>query len=221
VGGLIYRSDHVQLDRLEDLRGKTVITSPSSTYTDSLKNLLSSTGIDESDIDWQFVDHPSGKVALFRGNPEAIAIGGLDRELVEYQDAFGDTVLGASFEDFGYEMYGQTIIVQASYFREAPEEVCGFVRATLRGLQDTIDDPQAALDALAEAQPDLVDRLKEPAALKALNNKLALVGDTQALRLGLFDDESMENIVAYLSEVDGFEPLPLTDYYSNDCVESK
>jgi NitT/TauT family transport system substrate-binding protein len=219
VGGLLYRSDHIQIDSLDDLVGKTVITSPASSYTDSLLNLLKSSGIDQKDIKWQYVDHVSGKISLFRSNPEAVAVGGLDSELVEYQKVFGDKLIGASFKEFGFTMYGQTIITQASYFREKPEEVCRFVRATLKGLSETIADPQPALDALTGAEPDLAARLKEPGAKEGLVTKLALSGDTDALPIGKFEDQAMESIVTYLAKVDDFDALPTSDYYTNDCID--
>ena len=48
--------------------------------------------------------------------------------------------------DWGLDLYGNAVIVNPAFAAENPEAVAGFIRATIRGLKDTIADPAAAVE---------------------------------------------------------------------------
>ena len=48
--------------------------------------------------------------------------------------------------DHGLELYGNAVIVNPDFAEENPEAVEGFIRATIRGLEETIADPAAAVE---------------------------------------------------------------------------
>jgi NitT/TauT family transport system substrate-binding protein len=50
--------------------------------------------------------------------------------------------------EHGLELYGNVIMVSEKFLAEKPEAVRGFLRALVRGLRDTIDDPPAAVDTV-------------------------------------------------------------------------
>jgi len=50
--------------------------------------------------------------------------------------------------DYGVDLYGNAIMVNPDFMKNNPEAVKGFVRATIKGIQDTIKDPEAAIDHL-------------------------------------------------------------------------
>lgn len=50
--------------------------------------------------------------------------------------------------DYGVDLYGNAILVSPDFMKEHPEAVKGFVRATIKGIQDTIKDPGSAIDSL-------------------------------------------------------------------------
>ena len=50
--------------------------------------------------------------------------------------------------DFGVDLYGNVILVNPDFAKANPKAVAGFVRATLRGIQDTIKSPETAIDSL-------------------------------------------------------------------------
>jgi NitT/TauT family transport system substrate-binding protein len=50
--------------------------------------------------------------------------------------------------DYGLTLYGNAVIVNPDFAKANPKAVAGFVRATIRGVQDTVKDPGAALTAL-------------------------------------------------------------------------
>ena len=50
--------------------------------------------------------------------------------------------------DFGIVMYGNAIMVNADYAAKNPKVVAGFVKATIKGMQDTVKDPAAAVKSV-------------------------------------------------------------------------
>jgi len=50
--------------------------------------------------------------------------------------------------DYGVDLYGNAIMVNPDFMKNNPEAVKGFVRATIKGIQDTIKDPDSAIDHL-------------------------------------------------------------------------
>ena len=55
--------------------------------------------------------------------------------------------------DFGVDLYGNVIIVNPDFAKANPKAVAGFVRATIRGVQDTIKSPDTAIDSLMSRNP--------------------------------------------------------------------
>jgi NitT/TauT family transport system substrate-binding protein len=50
--------------------------------------------------------------------------------------------------DYGLELYGGAVLVNAKFASENPEAVRGFLRAFLKGLKDTVKNPAAAVDSV-------------------------------------------------------------------------
>ena len=71
--------------------------------------------------------------------------------------------------DYGLDLYGNTIIVNPEFAAENPAAVAGFVRAIIRGWQDTVADPAAAVQYVLER--NLVAR--EPIELERLEMSIA------------------------------------------------
>src|SRR5687768_674810 len=50
--------------------------------------------------------------------------------------------------DYGVDLYGNVIVANPDFMRFSPKAVAGFVKATIRGIQDTIKNPESAIDSL-------------------------------------------------------------------------
>ena len=50
--------------------------------------------------------------------------------------------------DYGLVLYGNAIMVNPDYAKAHPKVVAGFVRATIRGVLDTVKDPEAAIKSV-------------------------------------------------------------------------
>jgi NitT/TauT family transport system substrate-binding protein len=59
-----------------------------------------------------------------------------------------DDIVVMHMREHGLELYGNVIMVSEKFLAKKPEAVRGFLRALVRGLRDTIDDPAAAVDTV-------------------------------------------------------------------------
>jgi NitT/TauT family transport system substrate-binding protein len=60
------------------------------------------------------------------------------------------------YSDYGMDFYGNAVIASPKMVREHPEQVRAFVRATFRGLKETIRNPDAGIKATMKTDP-LID----------------------------------------------------------------
>ena len=65
----------------------------------------------------------------------------------------GDDIVVLMMRDFGVDLYGNAIIVNPDFAAKNPKAVAGFVRATIKGIQDTIKSPETAIDSLMKRSP--------------------------------------------------------------------
>ena len=65
----------------------------------------------------------------------------------------GEDIAVMMMRDFGVDLYGNAIIVNPDFAKSNPKAVAGFVRATMKGIQDTIKNPETAIDSLMKRNP--------------------------------------------------------------------
>lgn len=71
-----------------------------------------------------------------------------------------------NFSDYGMDLYSNCLITSRRMIEEQPDAVRGIVAAINQGLKDTLDDPEAAIAAVAQREP-LIDPEVELARLMA------------------------------------------------------
>ena len=71
-----------------------------------------------------------------------------------------------NYADYGMDLYSNCLIASRRMVDEQPEALRGIVAAINQGLKDTLDDPEAAIEAVARREP-LIDREVELARLMA------------------------------------------------------
>ncbi len=76
-----------------------------------------------------------------------------------------DDIVVLLMSDYGVDLYGNVILASPKFAAEKPEAVKGFLRALMKGVQDTIKDPASAVDSVIKrndvAKKDVeLERLK-------------------------------------------------------------
>ncbi|HLS59470.1 MAG TPA: ABC transporter substrate-binding protein [Paracoccaceae bacterium] len=108
--------------------------------------------------------------------------------------------------DHGLDLYGNAIIANTDFARENPEKVTGFLRAIARGLQDTINDPEAGVAAMVSRNP-------------AMDQALELRRLELALRDNIVTDWVRENGLGGIDEArfaSSLEQLAMTYEFRNE-----
>jgi NitT/TauT family transport system substrate-binding protein len=96
--------------------------------------------------------------------------------------------------DYGVDLYGNVIIANPDFMRFSPKAVAGFVKATIRGIQDTIKSPEQAIDSLMKRNP-IAKREVELERLKLSLAKNFVTPDVQKNGLGAVDMKRLERSI--------------------------
>jgi NitT/TauT family transport system substrate-binding protein len=169
--------------------------------------LLSANGIDPANVDAEEINFTQVE-SLVTDRVEAV-VGYANNEPVQLA-ALGEDVNVMYVADY-IDMVANGIITNEETAVNNPELVQGFVRATLRGLADTLADPDAAYDISKKFVDGLDDSRKG-----VLQASLQM---WEADTLGLSDAQSWQNTQDVLLEMGFLEtPLDLTAVFTNEFV---
>ncbi len=88
--------------------------------------------------------------------------------------------------NYGLELYGNAIIVNPKFAAENPKAVAGFVRATLKGLADTIANPREAVKSVIKRN-QIADEAVEFERLKMAIEQNFITPEVRSNGLGAVD----------------------------------
>ena len=117
----------------------------------------------------------------------------------------GDQIVVLHMRDWGLDLYGNGIIVNPDFMRFSPKAVAGFVKGTIRGIQETLRDPDAAVDAVIKRNP-IAKRDVELERLKLSLERNFVSPDVKKNGLGAVDMKRLERSI---------EQIGLTFPYTN------
>jgi NitT/TauT family transport system substrate-binding protein len=117
----------------------------------------------------------------------------------------GDDIVVLLMKDHGVDLYGNVIVANPDMMRSSPKAIAGFVRATIRGIQETIRSPDTAIDSLMSRNP-IAKRDVELERLKLSLAKNFVTPDVQKNGLGAVDMKRLERSI---------DQIGLTFQYTN------
>ncbi len=115
-----------------------------------------------------------------------------------------DDIVVLHMRDHGVDLYGNVIIANPDFMRFSPKAVAGFVKATIKGIQETIRSPETAIDSLMKRNP-IAKRDVELERLKLAISKNFVTPDVQKNGLGAVDAKRLEK---------SFDQIGLTFQYT-------
>ena len=116
-----------------------------------------------------------------------------------------DDIVVLHMRDHGVDLYGNVILANPDFMRFSPKAVAGFVKATIRGIQDTVKDPDKAIDSMMKRNP-IAKRDVELERLKLSLQKNFVTPDVQKNGLGAVDMKRLERSI---------DQIGLTFQYTN------
>lgn len=149
------------VDDPQDLLGDVTLGSKTGSATyQGLIAFLAANDIRQEDINLAEIGF--GVQPLLVGQVDAM-MGFTMNEPIEAEDT-GMPIHEILIADYGVDAYGLTISASSSFAEEQGDVLEAFLRATRRGMQDAAAEPQAAVDAVANA----VDEINTERELKVL-----------------------------------------------------
>ena len=124
------------------------------------------TGIDASKVNIKFIDPKLRETLLVKHEVDAI-IGQIFNTVLELKakGVSPDQVGSFLYRDYGLDLYGNGVAASPAFLKDHPEAVKAFMRATIKGVQDMVKDPDMAVQMTLKYEPLLNadierDRLK-------------------------------------------------------------
>ncbi|TFL14088.1 ABC transporter substrate-binding protein [Pusillimonas caeni] len=190
----------------KDLEGKVLgAPAPDGAYA-QWPIFVDANGIDASKVRIENIGFPVREPMLAQGRVDAItgfwfsSFMNLKANGVKDED-----IVVLLLRDYGVDLYGNAILANPEFMQNHPEAVKGFVRATIKGIQDTIKDPESAIDSLMKRNA-IANRDVELQRLKMSLERNFVTDDVKKNGLGDVDMQRLEKSI---------EQIGLTFDYTN------
>jgi len=190
----------------KDLEGKVLgAPAPDGAYA-QWPIFVDANGIDASKVRIENIGFPVREPMLAQGRVDAItgfwfsSFMNLKANGVKDED-----IVVLLLRDYGVDLYGNAILANPEFMKNHPEAVKGFVRATIKGIQDTIKDPESAIDSLMKRNA-IANRDVELQRLKMSLERNFVTDDVKNNGLGDVDMQRLEKSI---------EQIGLTFDYTN------
>jgi NitT/TauT family transport system substrate-binding protein len=142
------------ISKPKDLEGKILgAPAPDGAYA-QWPIFVDANKIDASKVKIENVGFPVREPMLAQGKVDAITGFWFSSYMnLKANGIKGEDIVVLMMRDHGVDLYGNVVIVNPEFAKTNPKAVAGFVRATIKGIQDTIKNPEAAIDSLMKRSP--------------------------------------------------------------------
>ena len=165
-------------------------------------------GIDAAKVRIENIGFPVREPMLAQGKVDAITGFWFSSFMnLRANNVPADQIVVLHMRDHGVDLYGNVIIANPDFMRFSPRAVSGFVRATIRGIQDTIRSPEAAIDSLMKRNP-IARRDVELERLKLSLQKNFVTPDVLKNGLGAADMKRLERSIDQIALTFSFTAKP-------------
>jgi NitT/TauT family transport system substrate-binding protein len=189
------------LNRLEDLKGKTILISPAGqqTYWPWLRDKY---GLDDGQVrPYTFNIQP------FVADRNLVQQGYLSSEPQEIETQAGFRPAVFLLADHGWPPYSTTIVCMEKTIRQRPRAVAAFVKASMQGWRDYLrGDPRAANALIRKDNPNMSEA-RIAVGIRLMNESgMVLGGDAARLGVGAMTDERMKLIYDMMVQLKQLDP---------------
>jgi NitT/TauT family transport system substrate-binding protein len=183
------------INKPKDLEGKVLgAPAPDGAYA-QWPIFVQANKIDASKVKIENIGFPVREPMLAQGKVDAITGFWFSSYMnLKANGVKDDDIVVLHMRDHGVDLYGNVIIANPDFMRFNAKAVSGFVRATIRGIQDTIKNPESAIDSLMKRNP-IAKRDVELERLKLSLHKNFVTPDVQKNGLGAVDMKRLERSI--------------------------
>jgi NitT/TauT family transport system substrate-binding protein len=194
------------ISKPKDLEGKVLgAPAPDGAYA-QWPIFVRANGIDASKVKIENIGFPVREPMLAQGRVDAITGFWFSSFMnLRANNVPAEEIVVLHMRDYGVDLYGNVLIANPDFMRFSPRAVSGFVRATIRGIQETLRDPDSAIDSLMKRNP-IAKRDVELERLRLSLQKNFVTPDVRRNGLGAVDMKRLERSI---------DQIGLTFKYSN------
>jgi len=138
--------------KAEDLKGKTVATTPGDSMSQIWPLFLRKAGLRESDMTILSGDATTKLNAVINGQADVL-LGYVMDQSMKIKDATGKDVYPIKFADYGINLVSSGIIAHKDLLKDNPDLVKRFMAASTKAIEAAVNDPKGAAQAILDANP--------------------------------------------------------------------
>ena len=192
----------------KDLEGKILGAPAADGAFAQWKAFVQANGIDAAKVKIENVGFPVREPMLAKGDVDAITGFSFSSFFNLVQNGIAETDIKVMLmSDYGLTLYGNAVMVNPEFAKANPKVVAGFIKATIKGMQDSIKDPESAIKSVMKRN-DTGNEKVELARLKmALKDNIATPW-TKANGLGGIDAARMTKSIDQVGVTYDFKKKP-------------
>ncbi len=204
----------------KDLEGKTLgAPAPDGAFA-QWKAFVKENGVDDAKVKIENVGFPVREPMLADGKVDAIT----GFSFSSYFNLLTKGIPEGNIKvmlmsDHGIVLYGNAIMVNPDFAKANPKVVAGFVRATIKGIIDTIKDPEAAIKSVMKRNETAEEKI-ELARLKMSLNDNFVTPWVKANGVGGIDEQRMAKAIEQIAvtyEFKNAKPKP-ADIFTSEYL---
>jgi len=183
------------ISKPKDLEGKVLgAPAPDGAYA-QWPIFVHANKIDASKVKIENIGFPVREPMLAQGKVDAITGFWFSSYMnLKANGVKDEDIVVLHMRDYGVDLYGNVILANPDFMRFSPKALAGFVKATIRGIQDTVKDPERAIDSMMKRNP-IAKRDVELERLKLSLQKNFVTPDVQKNGLGAVDMKRLERSI--------------------------
>ena len=140
------------IKKAEDIKGKTVATTPGDSMSQIWPLFLKKTGLKETDFKTVSGDATTKLNAVINGQADLL-LGYVMDQSMKIKDATGKDVTPIKFADYGVNLVSSGVVVNKDWLNENKDLVKRFMAAATKSLEEASKHPKDAAQAILNANP--------------------------------------------------------------------
>ena len=207
------------IKKAEDIKGKTVATTPGDSMSQIWPLFLKKTGLKETDFKTVSGDAVTKLNAVINGQADLL-LGYVMDQSMKIKDATGKDVYPIKFSDYGINLISSGVITNTEYLKANEDLVRRFMAASVKSLEEASKHPKDAVQAILNANPKggKIETLTQGFELTIPLYKDPAGASKQPLRVS---DKNVAETVDVMVEYGGLDAKAKADvktYYTNDYL---
>ena len=115
-----------------------------------------------------------------------------------------------NYGDYGMDLYSNAIVFSRTFAKENPKAVAGFVKAVNRAINESVADPEAAMEYVMKREP-LLNRVVEKDRLLATMKQEMSHPEVATIGLGDVSPDRLKRAIAMVVDANGLSRTPTND----------